>query len=88
MTIRPYRQVLAPLQLSIERGTETVPDDGAWYLLQAGEQLGRFRSLKQAKAEWDRIVAESGWTPPTRTVDPRVALEREQGERWSRNRGG
>jgi hypothetical protein len=84
----PYRQVLPELDLSIERLTESVPADGQWYLLKAGETLGRFRSLKAAQAAWREIVRESGWKPEPREVDVADLRRREQVERWSRNRAG
>lgn len=85
---QPYRQQLPALELSIESLTDSVPDDGWWYLMQRGELLGRFRSLKLAKEEWDRIVAESGWQPGKKAIDPDAAFRRESAERWSRNRAG
>lgn len=84
----PYRQSLPDLQLSIERYTDAVPDDGGWYLVQDGEQLGRFRSLKAAQQAWREVVRDSGWRPAERSVDPAAARRREQSERWSRNRAG
>jgi len=88
MATTPYRQELPALELSLERGTEHVPDDGAWYLLRAGQQIGRFRSLSAAREAWQDIVDESGWQPPPRDVDHKAALAREQKERWARNRAG
>lgn len=84
----PYRQMLPDLELAIERLTERVPPDGWWYVLQAGEQLGRFRSLAHAQAAWRRIVRDSGWRASPIGVDPADVRRREQAERWSRNRGG
>ncbi len=88
MKQEPYRQQLPALKLSIERYTDAVPLDGGWYLLQAGEQLGRFRSLKAAKAAWDVVVKESDWHPEKHQLDPSELIRREQVERWARNRGG
>ena len=85
---QPYRQVLPALELSIERLTPAVPDDGAWYVLRAGRQIGRFRTLKVAKEAWDAEIAASGWQPPRRSVDPDDMLARERSERWARNRAG
>jgi hypothetical protein len=84
----PYRQVLPELELSIERLTESVPPDGYWYVLKAGERVGRFRSLKAAQAVWRDIVRESGWVPKPPEVDFADVRRREQIERWSRNRAG
>jgi hypothetical protein len=84
----PYKQHLPDLDLSIERYTDTVPKDGAWYLLQAGRQLARYRSLKAAQEAWKALVQESGWTPSRREVNPAEVRRREQKERWARNRAG
>ena len=88
MSREPYRQVLPDLALSIERYTPDVPDDGGWYLLRAGEQLGRYKTLKAAQVAWKGVVQETGWTPRERQVDAHQIRRREQMERWSRNRGG
>jgi len=48
-----YRQSLTGHDLSVEEGTEKVPDDGHYYVLFQGEQKGRFRSLKQATKRYD-----------------------------------
>jgi hypothetical protein len=68
--------------------TPTVPDDGHWHLMRGGEEIGRFRSLKEAKAEWDRVIQASGWLPERRPIDANAAMLRESTERWARNRGG
>lgn len=69
MDREPYRQLLPELELSIERLTESVPPDGQWYVLRAGETVGRFRSLKAAQAVWREIVHETGWKPKSRELD-------------------
>jgi hypothetical protein len=69
MTRESYRQVLPELDLSIERLTENVPADGQWYLVKAGETVGRFRSLKAAQTAWREIVCESGSKPTRRERD-------------------
>lgn len=84
----PYRQVLPVLNLSIERFTDDVPDDGGWYLLREAEVLGRYRSLKAAQSAWGQLITEIGWKPPERDIDPDDVRRREQKERWARNRGG
>lgn len=84
----PYRQTLPDLELSLERYTGNVPDDGGWYLLRAGEQVGRYRTRNEAMEAWKAVLDEAGWKPPTRAIDARDALLRESRERWARNRGG
>lgn len=84
----PYRQTLPDLELSLERFTENVPSDGGWYLLRAGQQLGRFRSRKEAMEAWRGVLDEAGWQAPERPSASSDALMREASERWSRNRAG
>jgi len=84
----PYRQHLPDLELSIERYTENVPDDGGWYLVRSGERLGRFRSLKAAQEAWRSVLRDAGWQPPRTKIDQAEVRRREQIERWARNRAG
>ena len=88
MTGNEYRQVLPELELSLERYTDDVPDDGAWYLMRKGKQIGRYRSRKEAMEGWRAAIDEANWQPAERPIDARAALLREAGERWSRNRAG
>lgn len=88
MQKEPYRQVLPDLELSLERFTDDVPDDGRWYLLRSGQEIGRFRSRKAAQEAWKRHVRESGWEPRRPELDKDEIQRREQVERWSRNRAG
>lgn len=86
--MQAYRQVLPQLDLSIERYTDAVPDDGAWHLIRAGQQLGRYRSLRSAQEAWRVVVEESGWKAEPRPVDATDARRREATERWARDRAG
>jgi hypothetical protein len=88
-----YTQRLPALDLAIERNTPAVPADGQFYVVRSGEVLGRFRSLKAAKARWDAEIADSGWTPaegPTLTPEEMLARDRaarerqEKAEHWHR----
>jgi hypothetical protein len=65
-----------------------VPADGGWYLLRAGETVGRYRSLKAAQEAWREVIRESGWTPDRKPIDADEVRRREQAERLSRNRAG
>jgi hypothetical protein len=80
---KPYSQRLPEVGLSIERYTESVPDDGRWYLLRDGEQLGSYRSIKAAQAAWQAVLSDIGWTSTPRKVDGKEALER---EKWAKDR--
>lgn len=65
-----------------------MPDDGAWYLIHKGEQIGRYRSRKEAMEGWRAVLAEADWKPSEKPIDARATLLREASERWSRNRAG
>jgi hypothetical protein len=83
-----YRQYLPALDLSIERHTDAVPDDNSWYLLRAGQILGRYKSRKAAQEVWVTIVAESGWEPDkpeARDTKELLAAERAARDRDARN---
>ena len=51
-----YRQALERAHLSIEQGTEGVPDDGKYYVLHDGSVKGSFRSLKGAERKYREIL--------------------------------
>jgi hypothetical protein len=78
--MEPYRQVIAVLDLAIERGTKRVPGDGYFYVVLKGEILGRYRTLKAALQRYKGILSEHGWKPEpagARPVDPATqAVER------------
>lgn len=67
------------MDLAILQNAEGVPQDGWFHLMRGSEHLGRYRSLKQAKAAWDQIIAESGWEPPkTEELTPEEKLQRDK----------
>ena len=61
--MEPYRQSIAAVGLAIERGTPAVPDDGYFYVLFAGQVQGRYRTLKQAQAQYREILSNQDWKP-------------------------
>jgi len=50
--------------LSVERGTEGVPDDGRYYLLDDGRVLETFSSQKKAVRRFRELLRERGYQPP------------------------
>lgn len=62
-----YRQRFPALALSLERGTEDVPDDGRYHLLVHGEVVESFARERPAVSAYEamrkRLIAETGWTP-------------------------
>jgi hypothetical protein len=80
---RPYRQAVPTLGLSLERGTDDVPDDSRFHIIMQGavifsseserEALGKYRELR------DRLLPSTD-----RSVDVKKILEREVAEQEAR----
>ncbi len=68
--MEPYRQSIAAVGLAIERGTAAVPDDGYFYVLFAGQVQGRYRTLKQAQAQYREILSNQDWKPKPLSPGP------------------
>lgn len=55
MSSRVFRQSFPAANLSLERATENVPDDGRCHLIVNGEIVKSFRSEKAAQAEYQTL---------------------------------
>ena len=73
--VNAYRQYIPDLNISIERATEAVPDDNKFYVIQDGEILRSFRSLKQAQEFFKQVVKESGYKPNVKKVQKTASQE-------------
>jgi thioredoxin-like negative regulator of GroEL len=51
---------------SLEQGTESVPDDGRYYLLANGQIVDSFRTIGKAKEAYRQLLADMGFQPETR----------------------
>ena len=49
--------------ISIEQGTDKVPDDGKYYVLKDGEIVERLKSLKTAEEAYRKLVEEKNLPP-------------------------
>ena len=58
-----YKRELPRVELSIERATESVPNDGRFYLVWRGKIIGDFSSEKLALQRYKEILAEVGFEP-------------------------
>ena len=70
---RSYKHFIPKLELSIERNTVNVPNDGRFYVVKAGKVLQNFRSRKLAEEKFRELVKESGFKPeeqPTEKMNP------------------
>lgn len=70
-----YKHYIPDLELSIERNTANIPADGLYYVVKAGNVLGKYRSLKKAEEVFQAMVKESGHKPETQEVKTRTASE-------------
>ena len=59
-----YKQSIPAIGLSLERYTNSVPNDGSYYVLHGGQVKGRFRTKSAALDLYRSIVRESGFSPP------------------------
>lgn len=84
----PYRQCLPQLGLSLERGTDRTPDGRGWFIFRGADLLARYPSEAKARDAWKVLLAEAGWQPTKRPINPGETMRREQTERWARNRAG
>ena len=75
-----YRQYIPDLELSIERATSDVPNDGKYYVRHGRMILGAYKTLKQAREHFKRIVAETGYKPKV-SAEKKTAAE-EQIQRY------
>ena len=73
--MEPYRQAIADLSLSLERGTARVPGDGYYYIVLRGEVQGRFRTLRQAQVKYKELVATTGYKPKPNERPKRTPAE-------------
>ena len=73
-----FRQSIPSLGLSVEKGTENVPDDGCFYVLLQGRELLRTPSRLEAMTEYRRI--RDARTIPSGQVDVRDALMRQMAQ--------
>lgn len=74
----PFKQAISSIGLSVESGTEAVPNDGAFYVLLGGEVLFQSKSKARALAAY-RERRDELLTPEHRTAEanPAEALRRE-----------
>lgn len=81
-----YREGIEELDLYIERGTERVPDDDRFHILDSGSPLGSFAMLADAQRYLAQLAARRGWQDPAASeITPGDRLRAEQAERFLRD---
>lgn len=61
-----------PAGVAIKKGTDDVPADGRFHLIQNGEPVAAFKRLVAATTAYKEAVARTGWRRPVvpdKTVD-------------------
>jgi hypothetical protein len=58
-----YKHFIPNLDLSIERNTANVPNDGRFHIVKVGTVVQSFRSRKLAEEKFRQLLAESGFKP-------------------------
>ena len=77
--VRPYRQAVPTLNLSLERGTEEVPDDGRFHVVRDGAVVYTSQSQEDALRQYRDLRDQL--LPRTETgVDVKRIIEREVAE--------
>ena len=56
-----FRLAIPEVGLSIERNTGDVPDDGKFHVLQQGNIVGSYPSLKRARPHFQKLKEEAGY---------------------------
>ena len=54
----PYRQYVLSIELSLEKNTEAVPNDGWYYVIKSNEIIGRFKNHLLALEDYKGIRNE------------------------------
>jgi hypothetical protein len=87
-----FRQEVPSIRLSVEQGTERVPDDGRYHLMHDGTLGASFGSksaaLKSYRAARDQLLAAAGSSVQTPPADVAAALKKQMAEgEYGRFRG-
>jgi len=77
-----YKQGVPALDLFIERGTDRVPQDQRFHVIEAGAVIGGFRALRTAQRLYQERLAALNFAPaPVDVVSTEEQLRRENLER-------
>jgi hypothetical protein len=60
-----YKHYIPDIELSIERGTDQIPNDGKFYIISKRHVIDSFKTRKQAEEKFRQLVSESGYKPNT-----------------------
>jgi hypothetical protein len=77
-----YKHFIPTIDLSIEKNTGSVPNDGKFHIVKGGEVIHSFRNRKLAEEKFKQLLAESGFKP-AQTHTPKVDPLDESLERYA-----
>lgn len=64
------KQYVPGLGISLERGTDEVPNDGRYHVTRNGEVVASFRSQSAALRRYKELIAEAGGYPKQQAPNP------------------
>ena len=64
-----YRRYIPAINLSLEKDSNNVPNDGKYHILHDGKVVAGFKNHKQADEYFEQLVKASGYKPPKATID-------------------
>jgi hypothetical protein len=70
-----YKHYLPNLNLSIEKNTKNVPNDGKFHVVHQGHIVGSYRHVKKAEEKFRQMINELGYKPEATIVEKRSAAE-------------
>ena len=76
-----FKLALAEMDLAIEQGTERVPHDGRYHILQQGSVVASYPSLKRARDRFQQLKEEAGYRPPSADEEGQDLANKEHIER-------
>lgn len=65
---RYYRQVFPSAELSVERATDRVPNDGWYYVIQRDQVRGKFKAKYEALSLYRSLLSRT-WRPSMRSSE-------------------
>lgn len=71
-----YKQFIKKVGLSLEKGTEDVPDDGRYHLCKSGQIMASFKTLQQGLKRYKDELEKMGYKP-TKKVKKKADLVKE-----------
>src|SRR5437763_13785821 len=79
---RMHKQGIPDMDLCIEQETERTPEPQKFYIIQKGQILGSYKSIRGAITKYNEVKKESGYIPPSITNPKEEDLADAITEEW------